>query len=347
MRVAVVHNAVAPEAGADERDVLVQAEHVTAALGRLGHDVEVVACGLDLAALARRLEDLAPDVVFNLVESLGGHDRLIHVVPSLLDAAGIPFTGAPTEAVFATTSKLLTKERLTAAGLPVPAVLAVSPETGHAPDPVGPPPARAILKSVWDHGSPALDDDAVVAAASLGELRRRLRAMLPRLSGAGFAEAFVEGREFNLSLLASPEGLVVLPPAEIEFVGYPAGKPRIVGRDAKWAPESFEYGHTPRRFDFPPGDEPLLRELGRLARAAWRRLRLAGYARVDFRVDGEGRPWILEVNANPCLAPDAGFAAALETAGVSYDEAIGRIVDDALARASAARPGLRLVMAIS
>lgn len=346
MRVAVVHNAVGPEAGPDERDVLVQAEHVTAALVRRGHHVEAVACDLDLAALARRLEELSPDVVFNLVESLGGHDRLIHVVPSLLDAAGLPYTGAPTEAVFVTTSKLLTKERLSAAALPVPAVLAVYPEAGYAAQAASPPP-RAILKSVWDHGSPALDDEAVVAAASPAALRARLRAMLPRLSGAGFAEAFVEGREFNVSLLASPEGLVVLPPAEIEFVGYPAGKPRIVGRDAKWAPDSFEYGHTPRRFDFPPEDELLLRELGRLARGAWRRLRLAGYARVDFRVDGAGKPWILEVNVNPCLSPDAGFAAALEEAGVGYDEAIARILDDALARAGGKRPGPRPVMAVS
>ena len=58
--------------------------------------------------------------------------------------------------------------------------------------------------------------------------------------------------------------------------------------------------------------------------------RLRGWARVDFRVDGSGRPCILEVNANPCLSPDAGFAAGLERAGIAYPDAIARIVGSAI-----------------
>ncbi len=84
--------------------------------------------------------------------------------------------------------------------------------------------------------------------------------------------------------------------------------------------------NTPRRFDFPPHDSPLLKRIGELAAACWDLFRVRGYTRVDFRVDPDGRPWILEVNANPCLSPDAGFAAALERAGISYDEAVARIL---------------------
>jgi D-alanine-D-alanine ligase len=57
-----------------------------------------------------------------------------------------------------------------------------------------------------------------------------------------------------------------------------------------------------------------------------------GYARVDFRVGVDGRPWILEVNANPCLSPDAGYAAAVERAGLAFDRAIGMILDRAVGR---------------
>jgi ribosomal protein S18 acetylase RimI-like enzyme len=121
----------------------------------------------------------------------------------------------------------------------------------------------------------------------------------------------------------------VLPPAEILFEGYPPQTLRIVGYRAKWDESSYEFQHTPRRFDFPPEDAALLSRLQGLACQCWQAFGLNGYARVDFRVDAGGQPWILEINANPCLSPDAGFAAALQAAGVTYPTAIDRILADA------------------
>ena len=142
-----------------------------------------------------------------------------------------------------------------------------------------------------------------------------------------FAERFVAGREFNVALLgrsdAQPQ---VLPVAEIEFCNYAPEKPRIVDWRAKWVAASFEYQNTPRRFDFAKCDAGLVAHLEHLATDAWHTCGLRGYARVDFRVDARGAPWILEVNANPCLAPDAGFAAALAADGISYTSAMTRIV---------------------
>ena len=100
----------------------------------------------------------------------------------------------------------------------------------------------------------------------------------------------------------------------------------MVGFRAKWQEDSEEYRNTPRRFEFVPGDTPLLAELENLARRCWHLFHLAGYARVDFRVDPDGRPFVLEVNTNPCLSPDAGFAAALDRAGISYNHGIRRIL---------------------
>ena len=75
-----------------------------------------------------------------------------------------------------------------------------------------------------------------------------------------------------------------------------------------------------------------MRRLSDLAAECWRLFDLRGYARVDFRCDAAGQPWILEINTNPCIAPTSGFAAALQQAGISYDDGIQMILDDALAR---------------
>ena len=153
-----------------------------------------------------------------------------------------------------------------------------------------------------------------------------MEARCEALGGACLAEAYIDGREFNLSLLADEGGPEVLPPAEIRFDGYPPGKVRVVGYRSKWKEGTFEFANTPRTFEFPAEDVPLLSQLKELARRCWKIFDLRGYARVDFRVDGEGRPWILEVNANPCLSPDAGFSAATLRAGLTFPDVLCRII---------------------
>jgi D-alanine-D-alanine ligase len=172
-----------------------------------------------------------------------------------------------------------------------------------------------------------LRGDVILAPSEWPRVHDLMAERAPLLGGACFAEAYLDGREFNLSVLAGPAGPEVMPPAEIVFQDYPEGKPRIVNYEAKWEEESFEYTHTPRTFDFPPEDAPLLAELRTIALATWHRFGLRGWARVDFRVTGEG-PFVLEVNANPCITPGAGFASAVEQGGLGFDEAIRRILAD-------------------
>jgi D-alanine-D-alanine ligase len=112
----------------------------------------------------------------------------------------------------------------------------------------------------------------------------------------------------------------------------PEGRPHIVDYEAKWDSASHAYHHTPRRFGVEAREPALAEALSRTASAAWKAARLNGYARVDFRVDAAGRPLVLEINTNPCLAPDAGFVATAAEAGMSYDALIARIVSAARSR---------------
>ena len=328
MNIAIVHNRVGDHDAPDAKDVLHQAEAVAAALLKLGHRVERLACTLDLEAMRTELERRRPDLVFNLVEDLGGYGRLIHLFPYLLDAMGIAYTGAPAEAILLTSNKTMAKERMREAGLPTPAWVGPWPSNATART-MDTPAGKWIIKSLWEHASIGLDSGSVLTTDSAAVLTKAMQERCTMLGGACFAEEFIDGREFNLSLLAGPDGPEVLPPAEILFEGYSPEMVRIVDYRAKWEEDSHAYNHTPRCFDFNPAEGALLDRLRDIARRCWEAFGLAGYARVDFRVDGTGHPFILEINANPCLSPDAGFAAAVDRAGLNFDQAMARVVTDA------------------
>ena len=324
MQVVVLHNEPGDQAAADEQDVLTQRDAVMTALESLGHDAVSLSCSLDLETVRRELTLCQPDVVFNLVEALGGTDRLMSIVPLLLDGLRIPYTGAGTQSMLAASGKLESKRRLRDSGLATPPWLDSS--SPRLADDASCEDFRWILKPVWEHASVGMDDNAVVDGHTADSLQEECRLREELTGRPYFAERFIDGREFNLSLLADS----VLPPAEIDFSKFPAGKPRIVGQRAKWEQNSFEYRQTPRTFNFATRDEPLLDRLRQDALRCWHVFELTGFARVDFRVDPEGQPWILEVNVNPCLSPDAGFAAALLQAGISFETAVQRILGTAL-----------------
>jgi D-alanine-D-alanine ligase len=324
MKTAILFGKTQDGASADEADTLHEVAAVRSALESLGASVAEIPLSLDLAAAAGTLRDLAPEVAFNLVESVEGRGRLIHLGPSLLEHLGIPYTGAPLEAVFLTSNKLVAKRLLAADGIPTPPWTVVDAAASFAgPGFQGP----YIVKSVWEHASIGLDDGAV--AADAGALAASVAARPPEAFPL-FVERFVDGRELNIALLggtgfSEPE---VLPPAEIVFRDFPAGKPRIVGYRAKWDEESFESRHTVRSLRFPPSDDALLRKLSAWSLRCWRLFGLRGYARVDFRVDAEGRPHVLEVNVNPCISPDAGFRAAAGAKGLDAVQVVRRILAD-------------------
>jgi len=328
MKVVVLHSEVPDGAPPDETDVLVQAQAISEGLSRLGHECEALTFSFDVKSVTDELLHKKPDVVFNLVESMGGLGQFVHIAPAVLDYLRLPYTGAPTEAMFLTSNKLAAKKILKASGIPTPAW--VSHDLADAD--FGEFEGRFIIKSVWEHASVGLCEGSVVQENGRGGLHERIAIREKELRQVCFAEAYIEGREFNLSLLSCEGRPRILPPAEIHFVSFPPEAPRIVDYDSKWNQDSFAYHHTPRCFKFPDEDKPLLRALESIAVDCWDIFGLRGYARVDFRVDGRGQPWVLEINANPCISPDSGFVAAAERDGLSFDDVVEAIVRDSFPR---------------
>ena len=319
MEVLILHEELPPGARPDELDALVQVREVEEALRRIGVDTAVQAIGLDLDAGLAAVRRHRPSCVFNLVESLGGRGELIGLVPKLLAGAGIAFTGSDGEALHLTSHKTAAKRRMAAGGVATPDWFTV----GERP---GDDDRRWIVKSLWEHASFGLDDESVVVG------RRAARALMARrrheLGGHWFAERYVEGREFNVSLLERHGRPEVLAQAEMTFEGFAPGKPRIVGYAAKWHESAAEYRGTQRVFPELPA--ALERAIRNAALDCWNLFGLRGYARVDIRLDEHDRPLVLEVNANPCLSLDAGFAAAAARAGLAHERVVGCIVDAAL-----------------
>ncbi len=324
MNAAILHGEISPNAGQDEQDTLVQMAAVSGALAELGYSPAAVPVSLDLNKAVASLKNINPKFVFNLVESIEGQGQWIHLAPALLDFLNLPYTGAGKDAIYLTSNKLLAKHFLQAAGVDTPPWASFKKV---AAEPVSFEPPY-IIKSVWEHASIGMDERSVLHDKS--QLPAALESRVKKLGGEWFVEQYIPGREFNLSLLASAKAPQVLPPAEIRFVDFPEDKPKLVDYRAKWDEASFEYQHTVRSFEFPATDANLLLKLKAIATQCWHLFNLRGYARVDFRVDENGRPWALEVNINPCISPDSGFVAAAARAGLSFAAVIERIVDDAL-----------------
>jgi D-alanine-D-alanine ligase len=313
MKILVLHSDIAADAPPEELDTLIAADAVAKALAARGHAVEQTPFRLE--TLPSLLARTAPEIVFNLVEGVNGQGRLAPIAPEMLAAKGARFTGATAEAMALTNDKPLTKRKLRDTGLATPD-WAVPPAWKDLAD------GRWIVKATLEDASLGLDDQCVVEAA---QVKARADQCAIQFGGDWFAERYVEGREFNIAMLDGR----VLPMAEMRFEHWPEGKPRIVGYDAKWEEDSTGWNGTVRAFGVEQNEPRLAEGLRSACEKVWALFGLTGFARVDFRVDHEGAPLILEINTNPCISPDAGFAAAAAEAGMSYEALIEAIVEAA------------------
>jgi D-alanine-D-alanine ligase len=299
------------------------ARGVATALAEAAYETHLVAVDGDLSSLRARLAELEPNCAFNLCESLGGDARLESAVPVLLELLGIPFTGSPPEVLSFALRKDRVKQRLEAAGIPTPAGrVLVRPE-----DPCD-LPFPLIVKPVREDGSVGISRGSVVHGRT--ELARAVEAVVTSLRQPCLVEQFVDGREFNVALLGHPTPRV-LPLSEIDFGGLPLNAPRIVSYEAKWSTGSVDdLGTVPMLH--PTLQNNVAARVRRAATDAFRAVGVRDYGRVDVRLSASGVPYVIDVNPNCDLSPNAGMARAAAAVGIDYGSFMGLLVRYALRR---------------
>jgi D-alanine-D-alanine ligase len=316
-RCCIIFNEPRKGALADELDVLDQVDHIEKHLREIG--IQVYRKGITKMFMEEIaiLSDEKPDFAFNLVESINNKGELSYFIPALLNMYAIPYSGNPLEAIFITSSKTLAGKYMRNAGIKNPGSYFPSQSKLLKPG------QKYIIKPVWEDGSMG------ITAESVFECKPGFEKKLSGLDDSHwFIEDFIDGREFNISILADRSGPEVLPPAEIVFVNYNEKKPRIVDYKAKWEIDSFEYTNTVREFPADSLEKQLQKNLKDTALACWNLFGLKGYARVDVRTDSNDNVYVLEINANPCISPDGGFVAAVKEAGYPFTNVIQRIIND-------------------
>lgn len=319
MRVLIAFNA--PQASLDPhgrgtlayQGVLTEVEDVAWALRRLGHTVDILAVGLDPRGELARLSQAHVDLVFNLVESIGGKDYSETCFAAILQWLDLPFTGAGPEALALTCNKNIAHGILTAHGIPTPRSW-----TGwDVPDPVEFP---LIIKPACEDGSIGIDGSSVVH--DWQQLKKGLRGDQELI-----VQEYLPGEEATIALMGH-EQPQFLPTGRIDYGGMPSGHPPILSYRAKWVPTSPEYlGSTPYWDDELLEEDKPLREA---ARRVFHLFRLQGYSRVDFRADTQGNFHVIDINPNPDISRTAGFARSAQAMGWPYEELIQMIVDLAL-----------------
>lgn len=333
-KIAVAFNAYEPRpvAGSERRSeesVAEMAEQVAAAVRELGWPVTLIPLQRSIPNFLNRIKEVEPDVLVNLCEGFFGRPQWEANVAGLFELLGLPFTGSALRTLALCQDKFKAKAILRAAGLPTaPAQLVLSA----AEEPAVPFPA--IVKPDLEDASLGIYPESVVRDAAA--FRAQVERVLEVYRQPAIAEKFIDGREFNVAVMENSE-VEALPVSEIDFSQLPADMPRICGYEAKWFEDHPLYQKTPPVCPAPIADDLRLR-LQDAAVAAFRALGCRDYARVDFRMDKKGEIFILEVNPNPDISLNAGYARALKAAGREYSAFWGILLENARQRKSCYDP---------
>jgi len=278
-----------------------------------------------------RISQNRPDIVFNIAEGRKGRGREAQV-PAILNFLDIPFTGSDETTLCVAMDKALTKRLVASCGVDTPNYELIRsgasmPDIGSLPDTGSFPDTGlawpVIVKPNSEGSSKGINDFSVVNDSAA--LRRVLTEKMGVYREDILVEEYISGREFTVGILGNGDNLRVFPPMEILFNDKAHG---IYSREVK---KNFRHYVT---YECPANiGAGTMREIESMAETVYRALECRDFGRIDFRLSPQGRPYFIEINPLPGLAPGySDFPMIAEFCGMDYAALIRNIMDIALTR---------------
>jgi D-alanine-D-alanine ligase len=294
---------------------------VLTGLRDLGHEVQPLGLYDDLTPLRQAIQDFKPHIAFNLLDEFRGETMLDQNVVSYLELVQVPYTGCNPRGLMLARDKALSKKILHYHRIPVPrfAVVPAGRKLRRKPARLDYP---LIVKSQVEEASLGIAEASIVNSDE--KLAERVEFMHAKVGTSLILEQYVDGRELYVGIMGNTR-LQVLPVWELEMRRLRADAPRIATRQVKWNLQLQKRRGVkigPAR-NLPPELERLL---VKTSKRVYRLLQLSGFARIDFRLDAEGRPFFLEANPNADIGYGEEFAEAAEAAGIDYEPLLDRLL---------------------
>jgi D-alanine-D-alanine ligase len=298
---------------------------VRKALRELGFNVRTLGVKNINSRIVKDIEEMKPDFVFNLCEGLCGESSAEIYVAGLFELLGIPYTGSAPLSLGLALNKRRAKEVLDFNGVAVPKAVLWEKDEPLDLKRLEPP---YIVKPVHEDGSTGIFEKSVTEDAENAE--KLAQKIYKDYKQPALIEEYIDGREFTIFVLEK-EKPMVLAISEIDFSKFSKDKPRIISYRAKWDRKSRVYRDSP--IVCPANVETELKiKLEKISIAAFSALGCRDYGRVDIRVNKNNKPYVIEVNTNPDIAPESGFEIAAKAADLTYKEFIGTVASNALNR---------------
>jgi D-alanine-D-alanine ligase len=281
--------------------------------------IEALASGR-VEAIGRRLK-----VVYNGIQNYAAADGFAPgrkaLLPALADAYGLVCTNSNAYGCAIGRHKFHYLTILQALGIPAPRTWHYRAAEGWAGGHIPAHGTKVIAKSTYESWSVGVTDDSIFVVDA--DCHERVAAIADAIGQPVTVQEFIAGTEVNVPVFACPDH-VVTPPVRAVLAKAPGDPAAVVTIEDNLQHAALTY----ERFDAPA---ELIESIRGTALAAFKLLELQAFARVDFRVDEDGCPWVIDIGVEPGLAPTGSASRSMAQLGFDHARFLRTVIGAALA----------------